>query len=62
VSVKLKERVSAARDGTWSLDLANETLSLLLTMALCVGATVALIKGWQVERPGPRLRLYELGR
>jgi regulator of protease activity HflC (stomatin/prohibitin superfamily) len=51
VGTKLKERVSAARNGTWSLDLANETLSLLLTMALCVGATVALIKGWQVKEP-----------
>jgi regulator of protease activity HflC (stomatin/prohibitin superfamily) len=49
VSIKLKERVSAARNG--SLDLANETLSILLTMALCVGATIALIKGWQVREP-----------
>ncbi|MEA3178582.1 MAG: hypothetical protein QOI59_2105 [Gammaproteobacteria bacterium] len=50
-NVNPKEDASAARVGKASLDLANEALSLLLAMALCVGATIPLIKGWQAREP-----------
>ncbi len=50
-AARLKVGLSTARQDAWPPNLANEALALLLTMALCLGAVVALIKGWPVKAP-----------
>jgi regulator of protease activity HflC (stomatin/prohibitin superfamily) len=57
-----KQGKAASPPGKASLDLANERVSLLLTLTLTVSATVALIKGWQInEPPNPAALTWIIG-
>jgi regulator of protease activity HflC (stomatin/prohibitin superfamily) len=59
---RLQTKLSSARKDAWIPNLANEALSLLITMTLSAAAVIALLKGWSVREPmAPSLQAWTAG-
>ncbi|MDB6102222.1 MAG: hypothetical protein JWO52_2221 [Gammaproteobacteria bacterium] len=59
---RLNTQLSSGRKDAWVAALANEALSLLITMTLSTGAVIALLKGWPAREPmAPPMQAWAAG-